>query len=58
MEGAIDLNRCYGWKSQRLVSRASFWLDIFVFIATSFEPLHSSLSLKFEFAHNRAEWKG
>ena len=50
MEGAIDLDRCKG-PALRQVGRvrcwcwrASFWLDIFVFIATSFEPYHSSLS--------------
>ena len=50
MEGAIALNRCYG-PALRQVGRvrgwcwrASFRLDILMFIATSFEPYHSSLS--------------
>ena len=44
MEGAIDLNRCYG-PTLRQAGRvrcwcwkASLWLDICVFIATNFEP--------------------
>ena len=50
MEGAIALNRCYG-PALRQVGRvrswcwrASFRLDILMFIATSFEPYHTSLS--------------
>ena len=50
MEGAIDLDRCESPALRQVVRvrfwcwRASFWFDIFVFIATSFEPYHSSLS--------------